>query len=465
MRPAVSSTLRPLPLAAVLLLALSSSVFCADLAELRGELSKAMKRKQDAAVEQLIGEIIALRSAEAAEVLIQEVLLCGRPSVEALFREKIERCPDCALTHWLATRTNNHESAAVRAQLVQALTYRNEREAFIAILSALFDPVEGVKVAAVEAIATRDQRVAIPHLIRTLEQEIRLERELGQIAEQIRRLLNRWYGKKELFGPGEYRQIWEKKKDVLLDPNKKYDDEKLGGIEWVRHGTSVEPRLTPYFGEEIVTQRTVFVLDTSISMKIEDPVPPPEEIVHEDDDDEHEEERGGTSVGGGRSGERGGAARRENPHLGERQRLKRVQNEMVRLISDLPSDFQFTIISFDEEVTLFTSALQKATKKNKIRAIEFIRSFECGGETWTDKAMEAAFQVPNARTIVLLSDGQPYRSSPPIDVLAFLDDLDAMNRFENRKIETIGFRATAGTAGTFLKEVARRHRGSYTEIP
>ena len=77
----------------------------------------------------------------------------------------------------------------------------------------------------------------------------------------------------------------------------------------------------------------------------------------------------------------------------------------------------------------------------------------------------AALAIENARTIVLLSDGQPYRHEPAIQVPELLDWVDDQNRFRHVQIHTIGFHATSGRASGFLRELARRNRGKYTEIP
>jgi len=103
--------------------------------------------------------------------------------------------------------------------------------------------------------------------------------------------------------------------------------------------------------------------------------------------------------------------------------------------------------------------------ENKQRAIRFVRKFSADGETWTDHALEAAFAVPDARTIVLLSDGMPFRSKEPIDCFDLLDQVDAWNRFEHKQVNTIGFANTAHEVGGFLQELSRRNGGSYAELP
>ena len=135
------------------------------------------------------------------------------------------------------------------------------------------------------------------------------------------------------------------------------------------------------------------------------------------------------------------------------------------MVRELPKDFHFCLISFDEDVEKMSDFLIKALPDQKRRAIKFIERFDPEGFTSTDLALDAAFNIKGVRTIVLLSDGMPYRAKDPIDGTALLEHLDTINRFEHIPIHTIGFRATAGSASTFLQELSRRSGGKYTEIP
>ena len=232
--------------------------------------------------------------------------------------------------------------------------------------------------------------------------------------------------------------------------------EKLDPAKIVIKGTGVKVEPPNFFGQELVSQKIVFVLDTSISMEEKDPRP--ERGVEEKGDGKGE----GTSVGGS-------SRKRDDGKFGElpdsRMRLRRVQKELKRMVRELPKDFQFCLISFDEEVEQMSDFLIKAKPDQKRRAFKFIDRFDPQGFTSTDRALEAAFKIKGVRTIVLLSDGMPYRATDPIDGAALLDHIDTVNRFEHVPIHTIGFKATAGSASSFLQELSRRSGGKYTEIP
>ena len=66
-----------------------------------------------------------------------------------------------------------------------------------------------------------------------------------------------------------------------------------------------------------------------------------------------------------------------------RQRLKRVQNELIRTIEKLPDDVMFNIITFNHEIKMMSQGLKKATGRNKREAITYVHNFEAQGETWT----------------------------------------------------------------------------------
>ena len=109
--------------------------------------------------------------------------------------------------------------------------------------------------------------------------------------------------------------------------------------------------------------------------------------------------------------------------------------------------------------------LVQASPDQKRRALKFVDNFEPEGFTSTDRALESAFKIPGVRTIVLLSDGMPFRANDPIDGMKLLEHIDHLNRFEHIPIHTVGFASTSGDAGGFLEELSRRSDGTYTEVP
>ncbi|MGE4619792.1 MAG: hypothetical protein AAEJ04_08305, partial [Planctomycetota bacterium] len=229
------------------------------------------------------------------------------------------------------------------------------------------------------------------------------------------------------------------------------DGEKVDAAKVVLKGTGVKIEPPSFFGQELVSEKIVFVLDTSISMQEKDPAP----------------EGDGRGKGGGRgTGVNSGKKKGSGDELPDsRMRLRRMQKELKRMIRELPSSFKFCLISFDAEVDQMSDQLIPAKPIQKRRALKFVDGFDPQGFTSTDMALEAAFQIPGVRSIVLLSDGMPFRARNPIDPLALLDHIEEINRFEHIPVHTVGFATTSGDAGGFLEELSRRTRGKYTEVP
>ncbi len=398
-----------------------------ELKDLRRELVRNIEADRPEAVGHAAQVLSRLATVPAAEILIEDGLLCGKPEFEEIVFEALELMPEGDGFEHLCQRCMKHPRVEVRDQLVRALALRNSRSAYKAILTALYDREDGVKISAIDAIRLKDARSAIPHLIRALQHQIDQDREMGQVALSLRRLLNKWYGK-QLSYPSEYEELWRNYSDRLTDPRNRRSKDPLGKIEWEKGGTSVFSSLPQFFGDEIMSQRVVFIIDCSSSMDRHDPLP-------------------------------------EGIDRPTRSRMARVKSEFRRMIERLPDDFKFTLIAFNDEVKIYSKGLQRASEATKRKAIQFVDKLEAKGETYTDRALEAAFEVKGARTIVLLSDGNPFRSDPPIDVLGLLGWVDATNRFTHRQISTVGFSATSGDTRSFLRELSWRNHGTYSEIP
>ncbi|MEM7166836.1 MAG: VWA domain-containing protein [Planctomycetota bacterium] len=188
-------------------------------------------------------------------------------------------------------------------------------------------------------------------------------------------------------------------------------------------------KLPKIFGNEIASKKVVFVIDTSKSM---------EKI------DKTAREEG--SKGGGIS------------------RMERAKRELIQVILELRDDVQFNIVSFNTVVTVWKDGkLVKATKSNKERAIKFIRSWQPNKYTNTQGALMRAFEVEDADTIFLLSDGSPtdLEEGEVIETDPIIEAVKKVNRFRRVTIHTLGFR---GANVGFMKKLARDHHGTYSSI-
>lgn len=198
------------------------------------------------------------------------------------------------------------------------------------------------------------------------------------------------------------------------------------------------------FGKEILSKRVVFVLDVSGSMAIKDP----------------------SSESGG-----GGAVEPKDPGYGnippERMRMNRLKEAMIEAIKGLPQDTRFTIVTFSSTIRTWKPKLTPASGSEKADAIDFTRGMNPSGFTWTDTALEQAFEIEDANAIYLFSDGIPQRgkaaSGGPdyIDRAEILEKVRQWNRVRKVKIYTFGF----GEAdAAFMSQLANENGGDFTAV-
>ena len=408
-------------------------------------LQRAIASGQADAVKKAVQALALDGSSTAIDPVIELALLSDQPTVEkAALAGLIGLKPGTGLD-WICTQANKHPRKEVRDLLIGWLSLRKETECFRAVLQGLYDTEDSVALASIEALRLKSHGGSIPHMIRALRHQEDRDRDLSLVAERIREMLSELTGA-DLFSSSEWDGLWKGNKETLGEGNK------VDTARMVLKGTGVKIEPPSFFGQELVSEKIVFVLDTSISMEEKDPLP----------------EGAGNGKGGGRG--TGVADKARKKGAGDdlpdsRMRLRRVQKELKRMIRELPRSFRFCLISFSAGVDRMSDQLVAATPDQKRRAIKFVDDFDPKGFTSTDLALESAFKIAGVRTIVLLSDGMPFRIKAPIDPAQLLDHIEEINRFEHIPIHTVGFDATSGDAGGFLEELSRRTRGKYTEVP
>ncbi|NCF99485.1 MAG: hypothetical protein GWP39_08255 [Planctomycetia bacterium] len=411
-------------------------------------LVKAVSAKNIEEIEIAVAKLAMNGTAIDMEAVINEALLSDQPEVEKAALRGLKRLSPGVGLSWLCTQAKEHSRKQVRDLLMTYLATRKESESFKAVLQGLYDPEDSVVLSAISALLKKDHNGCIPHIIRALRFQEDKDKDLSLVAEKLRETMRELTGA-DLFAASEWDSLWKGNRKKL-EKKEKLDPSKI-----VMKGSGVKVTPIRFFGHELVSQKIVFILDTSISMKAKDPKVELEGVG----------EKNNPGKGTGVNHKRDQDDKNSDDLPDSRMRLRRVQKELKRMIRELPKSFQFCLISFDADVEQMSQQLIKAHPNQKRRAMKFIDGFDPEGFTSTDLALDAAFSINGVRTIVLLSDGMPYRAANPIDGSALLDNIDARNRFEHIPIHTIGFRATSGSASTFLAELSRRSGGKYTEIP
>lgn len=262
-----------------------------------------------------------------------------------------------------------------------------------------------VRIAVARALGQKAYRESVDELIDVLG---RADKVGGEFSATVRRSLHA-LTLQDLPTEDDWKKWWQFERDRWKPPGQQ-------ALGRTRVGSIKPPGDFPkFFGVEIFSLRVVFVIDVSGSMK--EPV-------------------------------------RGHPM----QRVELVKKELVQAIEKLGPKARFTVITFSDKIVPHTPDLVPATPANKEKAIRFVRSLAPSGTTWTQEALEAAFGMESANTIVLLTDGMPCKGGPILPTEPILAAVRQWNRFRKATIHTIGF---AQAHYHFLRALARENGGEY----
>lgn len=226
-----------------------------------------------------------------------------------------------------------------------------------------------------------------------------------------------------------------------------------------------------FFSVTVDSDRVLFIIDVSGSMKKEDtviqkPRRPPEEpgrksktVVVKPD---------------GSSGSEKGPVNK----LKQVARITRVKHELLKTLAGLPSHVRFGIMDFNHQIGFLgspppplpsrdkpiehaqTPALMLASKTNKKKAADWVRALKPSGATRTDIAVSRAFEMADIDTIYLLTDGEPRdEKNQKIAPALVLTIAKTQNRFRKARIHTIGFAQAGFTMQKLCRDLAGQNDG------
>jgi len=182
-----------------------------------------------------------------------------------------------------------------------------------------------------------------------------------------------------------------------------------------RGGGEAEEEIPTFFGSEIESNRVVFIIDTSGSMKMTD-----RPGDHDLDEDAFR------------------AADPDSPEIRPLARIERAKAETIKAISALQPTQRFNVIAYSGGNRKWRERMVDADAANKEEATAFVEGLRADGGTYTDDAIKAAFEDPDVDTIYLLSDGAPYKKvgNPGEEQRRFaqelIDEILEFVRVENR---------------------------------
>ncbi len=353
----------------------------------------------EAAVLEALGEALgAVRSPDAAALLADALdpdVADARRAVEVRTGILAALCaqPSDRFEGAILAFATDADMPHVRTRILDRIGARKTAKGFDAAVACLGAKEPLVVRAAVAALKALDDPRAVPPLVEARQ------RAKGLVAEEIDLLLHRFTGKK-FSGVGAeamWTGWWKAEGEAwLASAGPERHEGGLGGSGGAE-----------FYGIETRSNRIVFVLDRSYSMRL--PVP--------------------------RKGPVSGAKRDEGVPGGTK--LEVAKNQLERTIRNLAPDVHLGVVFFGANVKVWQQppGLLPATPENRKRAIDWFMALEPEGSTAIFAALAEALRYAKvgggkgatdpagADTIFLLSDGAPTR--PGTEELLLGPDLDA----------------------------------------
>jgi hypothetical protein len=312
------------------------------------------------------------------------------------------------------------------------------------VIGRFADADWGVQLLAVKIAAERKLRRAVPHLI------IVLDKARPRVAEEIGTVL------KDLTGQNfdAYGDVWAKWWAEHKDEFEAAPDVKTG-----------KPRPPPpdvkYYGLPVKSDRVLFIIDVSGSMKLEAKKAQPP-----------------TPSGPSPTtpGDQPLAPPPAEP-LPSGPKIDIAKAELRRAIKKLPKTTLFNIIAFSTTVTPWSKTMRTADEATKAEADTWVATLEAVGGTFVDGALRMAFEIAglgavdkaypevNVDTIILMSDGEPTDNTYPdtklMEPQTILDHVKEWNSQRRVVVHTIAMDLT-DDGRNFLKALAEQNGGLFT---
>jgi Ca-activated chloride channel homolog len=147
------------------------------------------------------------------------------------------------------------------------------------------------------------------------------------------------------------------------------------------------------------------------------------------------------------------------------EKLDRAYEACETFLRSLTPEDAFSLLLFNDDVSVFANDPSPGTPENVARALDFIRqSYLSGGTDFRlalKRAVEVAKRLPgDERTIVLLTDGNPTLTTTQTGTL--VKEFSAANRVGNERVARLYAFGIGGDANqNFLRELARVSRGYF----
>ena len=309
-----------------------------------------------------------------------------------------------------------------------------------------------VSIASVHALASTASKKGMEVLVGAIDQSV------GRVRDDILDALIRLTGEDAGTTGAQWESWWAVNKDraklVWRDPEeydlvrKKIESEQRAGV------TKLDDQ---YFGLRVISDKVVFVVDSSTSME-EVYVTDPEESEKKDDQKNGESSDGEGGDSGGDAKEPEAKKKKKKRFVGP-SKMMVARKELLNVISTLRDGISLNVIRFETFVTPWRPEMEELSKELRGEIETFVKSSSPNGMTNVFGAIESAFQDENVDTIYFLSDGAPThgRYTETKDILRAVANL---NRYRRVRINTIGF-GLDGDARRLMVRLAGENYGRY----
>ena len=299
----------------------------------------------------------------------------------------------------------------VKVAALDALTTATGTSWHDAVVAAVADADWGVQLLASRLAGEREVGKAIPALITALSTCS------PRVGDEIVGALRKLTGQRMDAFPEPWAKWWEANRD-----------------KWGADGRPLQPVVsTPrqsdidMYGLKVKSNRVLFIIDISGSMKLEKKVTPPPAPTPP------EKPKGPVTGDDAPMGEpkpsdpKPSDPKKDEPvkpaepgaSLFVGPKIDFARQELKRALQKLPKDAMINIIAFNHAVTQWMPKMVQATDANKELAFAWFRDLQPSGSTYVDGALRLAFKMAGmgaydkaypgvgVDTIVLLSDGAP----------------------------------------------------------
>jgi hypothetical protein len=433
----------------VLLAKKLSEMYPADREEMYRLQASVSSVESEKSAEERVLRAIQNAAVAATEPARRVILAAGRGHKEWPARAAVARLaglsPEEELSKAvLAESLEKEKDARVKWAALEALQGASGTSWYPLVEGRILDSDWTVQIVAARIAGKREMGRAIPKLIEALAKAS------PRLAEEIVDALRKLTGQSIEPDVGAWSKWWEANR-----------------AKWGADGRPLQPVIAAprpsdvdFYGLKVKSDKVLFVIDISGSMKEEKKAPPAPP-----------KPRGPVTGEPTKP-----APEPETKFSGPK--IEIAKQELRRAVKKLPKEAMFGIIAFNHSVVSWQPKMVPATDANKDQAYAWIKDMAPAGSTYIDGALRLAFKMAGmgaydhaypgvaVDTIILLSDGAPtdnaFPASQNMDPKEILDHVREWNSQNRIIVNCVGIdNVVQGIQ--FMKDLAKQNGGTYVD--